>query len=93
MQSLALAWLAQTVSGRAGAAQLGELQALLQKAQGGQGQGGGMLQMPSEPTAMAQRPTDAAEPMMKCFARLAEVKCKAVAAEAAAEGGGERGVR
>ena len=41
----------------------------------------------------AQLQGDAAEPMMKCFARLAEVKCKAVAAEAAAEGGGERGVR
>merc|ERR1719440_439709 len=67
VQSLALAWLAQTVGGRAGAAGgLGELQALLQKAQSGVGQGGmgGMLQMPGEAEAMMQRPTDAAEPMM-----------------------------
>ena len=57
MQSLALAWLARTLNGRAGGAaaqQLTELQALLQKGQTGEG----TLQMPSDLVPMAQRPTD-----------------------------------
>lgn len=69
VQSLALAWLAQNLGGNAGggsggAAQLAELQALLQQGRAGQGGAPGMLQMPNEAAPLAQRPTDAAEPMM-----------------------------
>ena len=64
VQSLALSWLAENV-GRPGAAgQLAQLQAVLEQSRGGQSSQGGMLQMPREPPALAQRPTDAAEPML-----------------------------
>ena len=43
---------------------LGELQALLGQTRGGQAPQGGMLQMPDEMQPLAQRPSDAAEPMI-----------------------------
>ena len=66
-RALALAWLAQTLQGGRGAwaaGQLAELQALLGHPSRGAGGAGGMLQMPSESQPLAQRPTNAAEPMM-----------------------------